>query len=80
MLGIFLAGFVFYCAFEALRTAWDTGVLAAGQNWGTGLPPPGAVQTSVIGLFKTIDDYAELEMGHREYFWGRPHSAGCKHA
>lgn len=43
----------------ALRTAWDTGVLAAGQNWGTGLPPPGAVQTSVIGLFKTIDDYAD---------------------
>ena len=43
----------------ALRTAWDTGVLAAGQNWGTGLPPPGADQTSVIGLLKTIDDYAD---------------------
>jgi hypothetical protein len=26
-----------------------------------------------------IDDYAECEMGHREFFWGRPHSAGCKH-
>jgi hypothetical protein len=26
-----------------------------------------------------IDDYAESEMGHREYFWGKPHSAGCKH-
>jgi hypothetical protein len=28
---------------------------------------------------EAIDDYAEHEMGHREYFWGRPHSAGCKH-
>jgi hypothetical protein len=23
-----------------------------------------------------IDDYAECEMGSREYFWGRPHSIG----
>ena len=28
---------------------------------------------------EAIDDYAEHEMGHRKYFWGRPHSAGCKH-
>jgi hypothetical protein len=28
---------------------------------------------------EAIDEYAECEMGHREYFWGRPHSAGCKH-
>ncbi len=28
---------------------------------------------------EAIDDYAECEMGHRGYFWGRPHSAGCKH-
>jgi hypothetical protein len=28
---------------------------------------------------EAIDNYAECEMGHREYFWGRPHSAGCKH-
>ena len=27
-----------------------------------------------------IDNYAECEMGQREYFWGRPHSAGCKHS
>jgi hypothetical protein len=27
---------------------------------------------------EAIDDYAECEMEHREYFWGRPHSAGCK--
>jgi hypothetical protein len=27
---------------------------------------------------QAIDNYAECEMGHREYFWGRPHSAGCK--
>ena len=25
---------------------------------------------------EAIDDYAECEIGHREYFWGRPHSAG----
>jgi hypothetical protein len=28
---------------------------------------------------QAINDYAEVEMGHREYFWGRPHRAGCKH-
>ena len=28
---------------------------------------------------EAIDDYAEHEMGHRKYFRGRPHSAGCKH-
>jgi hypothetical protein len=28
---------------------------------------------------EAINDYAEVEMGHREYFWGRPSSAGCKH-
>ena len=27
---------------------------------------------------EAIDDYAECEMGHPEYFWGWPHSAGCK--
>jgi hypothetical protein len=25
-----------------------------------------------------IDNYAERQMEHREYFWGRPHSAGCR--
>ena len=27
----------------------------------------------------TIDDYAECEIGHREFFLDKPHSAGCKH-
>ena len=27
---------------------------------------------------QSIDDWAECEMGHRGYFWGRPPSAGCK--
>ena len=27
---------------------------------------------------QAIDDWAECEMGHRGYFWGRPPSAGCK--
>jgi hypothetical protein len=42
----------------ALRTAWDNGKLAAGQNWGTGLPPPGPDQAAVIGLLTTLDSYA----------------------
>jgi hypothetical protein len=29
---------------------------------------------------KAIDDYAACQIGHREYFWGRPHSAGCRRA
>jgi hypothetical protein len=43
----------------ALRTAWDTGKLVAGQNWGTGLPAPGADQNSVIAILKLLDDYAD---------------------
>lgn len=43
-----------------LRTAWDTGQLAAGQNWGAGLPAAGSAdQTNVIGLLETIDDYSD---------------------
>jgi hypothetical protein len=43
----------------ALRTAWDSGGLAAGHNWGAGLPAPGADQTAVIGLLRKVDDYAD---------------------
>jgi hypothetical protein len=43
----------------ALRTAWDTGALVAGQNWGAGLPAPGADQTAVIAILETLDDYAD---------------------
>jgi len=43
----------------ALRTAWDNGQLAGGQNWGVGLPGPGSDQNAVIGLLQTIDDYAD---------------------
>ena len=49
----------------ALRTAWDNGQLASGQNWGTGLPNPASNpadqgdQTQIIGLLKVIDDYAD---------------------
>jgi hypothetical protein len=43
----------------ALRTAWDTGKFPAGGNWGTGLPSPGADQTSVTTLLQVIDDYAD---------------------
>ena len=43
----------------ALRTAWDTGKLVAGQNWGTGLPTAGAAQNAVIAILQTLDDYAD---------------------
>ena len=43
----------------ALRTAWDSGNLAAGQTWGTGLPAPGADQNTVIAILQTLDDYAD---------------------
>jgi hypothetical protein len=43
----------------ALRTAWDNGRLAAGQNWGDGLPSVKPDQDAVIGLLRTIDDYAD---------------------
>jgi hypothetical protein len=32
----------------ALRTAWDAGQIPVGGNWGTGLPPAGVDQNSVI--------------------------------
>jgi hypothetical protein len=34
----------------------------------------------IAAIRSAIDDYAEHEMGHREYFWDKPHSAGCKHS
>jgi hypothetical protein len=43
----------------ALRTAWDTGKLVAGQNWRTGLPAPGANQNAVIAILQVVDDYAD---------------------
>jgi len=36
-------------------------------------------EAALQAIKEAINDYGELEMGHREYFWGRPHSAGCKH-
>jgi hypothetical protein len=32
----------------------------------------------IHGIMSAIDDFAERETGHREYFWGRPHSGGCR--
>ncbi len=44
----------------ALRTAWDGGKFASGENWGTGLPGPGNPdQGSVIGVLQALDDYAD---------------------
>jgi hypothetical protein len=43
----------------ALRTAWDGGELAAGGNWGSGLPTPGPDQNAVIAILKVLDDYAD---------------------
>jgi hypothetical protein len=43
----------------ALRNAFDQGVFVAGENWGTGLPAPGADQNAVLGIMQVIDDYAD---------------------
>jgi hypothetical protein len=43
----------------ALRTAFANNQFPPGQNWGTGLPAPGADQNAIIGLLRTIDDYAD---------------------
>jgi hypothetical protein len=43
----------------ALCAAFDKGAFVAGQNWGAGLPTPGADQNSVLTLIKTIDDYSD---------------------
>ena len=31
-------------------------------------------------IAQAIDDWAEREMGTRDFFYGRGHSAGCKHS
>jgi hypothetical protein len=43
----------------ALRTAWANGTLAAGGNWGPGLPTPGPNQTAVITVLQMLDDDAD---------------------
>jgi hypothetical protein len=43
----------------ALRTAWDTGVLPTGGDWGANLPGAGADQNAVIGVLQQLDDYAD---------------------
>lgn len=43
----------------ALRTAWDSGQLAAGKDWGAGLPGPGTDQNSVITVLQALDDAAD---------------------
>jgi len=44
------------------RVSWFSSRIAklpSGGNWGVGLPGPGADQATVIGLLKTVDDYAD---------------------
>ena len=36
---------------------------------------PGSFQ-AIEAVKRAIDDFAENEMGHREFFWHKPHSAG----
>ena len=31
----------------------------------------------IEAIKKAIDDFAENEMGHREFFWNKPHSTGA---
>ncbi len=44
----------------ALRASWQSGALAAGSNWGAGLPPPAppanSTQNTVLGLIRDLDD------------------------
>ena len=37
---------------------------------------PGS-REAIDAIRSAIDDWAERETGHREYFWGKPHKAGC---
>jgi hypothetical protein len=34
----------------------------------------------VEAIKAAIDDWAECELGARDFFYGRGHSAGCKHS
>ena len=43
----------------ALDRARQDGALAAGTDWGTGLPGPGADQDKLIGLFAALDDMVD---------------------
>ncbi len=43
----------------ALDRARQAGSLAAGTDWGTGLPGPGADQDKLIGLFAALDDMVD---------------------
>ena len=36
---------------------------------------PGSAR-ALEAVTTAIDDFAECEMGHREFFWHKPHSAG----
>jgi hypothetical protein len=39
---------------------------------------PGSLML-IEAIKAAIDDWAECEMGARDFFYGRGHSAGCKH-
>jgi hypothetical protein len=43
----------------ALQTAFANNQFLKGQNWGAGLPGPGAAQDAVLGVVSAMDDYAD---------------------
>ncbi len=72
MLGIFLGGFVFYSAFEAMRTAQakNAGEVPSDplENWSAGRPV-GPIILIGIGLLFLLDNFRVFEFVHIGRFW-----------
>jgi len=72
MLGIFLGGFVFYCAFEAMRTAQakNTGEVPSDplENWSAGRPV-GPIILIGLGALLLLNNFNIFEFVHIGRFW-----------
>ena len=70
MLAIFLAGFVFYCAFDAMRTAQakNTGEIATDplESWGAGRPVGPIILIGLGALLLLNNFHFDLHLGR---FW-----------
>jgi hypothetical protein len=72
MLGIFLGGFVFYCAFEAMRTAQarNSGEVPADplENWGSGRPI-GPIILIGLGALLLLNNFHLFDFIRLGQFW-----------
>jgi cell wall-active antibiotic response 4TMS protein YvqF len=72
MLGIFLGGFVFYCAFEAMRTAQakNAGEIPSDplENWSSGRPV-GPIILIGLGALLLLNNFNIFEFIHLGRFW-----------